>query len=408
MRRIGAELGVRSVLEGSVRQAGQRLRITAQLIDVASGYHLWSERYDREMEDVFAVQDEIARSIAQKLEPRLVGSRGGPLVAPPTEDVEAYNLYLKGRYFQNLRRPRLAIEQFEAVVARDPRYAAAHTGIADAYGQWGYYGGIPTWEAFGRARAAAEKAHELTPDAPGVHLSLGIIEQYYGWDVAKEEQEFRTAIELGPRSGEGYFWLSVCLVCMGRVEEALEIGRRGAELEPHSANLRAQIGWTFLVRRRFEEAEQEFRKAVALDPEAGYPLMSLGLACQETGAVAEAIRVFERGVETTQRNHSLYIALLGGALARAGRAADARRILAELKERATREYVPPFDLAMVLTPLGESEEALSALERAYDERNAALWFRIYWPAFDRLRVEPRWQALAEKLGRTAPVSLKPE
>ena len=195
---------------------------------------------------------------------------------------------------------------------------------------------------------------------------------------------------------------------MGRVEEALEIGRRGAELEPHSANLRAQIGWTFLVRRRFEGAEQEFRKAVALDPEAGYPLMSLGLACQETGAVAEAIRAFERGVETTQRNHSLYTALLGGALARAGRAADARRILAELKERATREYVPPFDLAMVLTPLGESEEALSALERAYDERNAALWFRIYWPAFDRLRVEPRWQALAEKLGRTAPVSLKPE
>jgi serine/threonine protein kinase/Tfp pilus assembly protein PilF len=405
IRRIGGELGVRTMLEGSVRQAGRRLRITAQLIDVASGYHLWSERYDREMQDVFAVQDEIARSIAQRLEPRLVGSRRGPLVAPPTEDVEAYDLFLKGRYFQNLRRPRLAIEQFEAAVARDPRCAAAHTGIADAYGQWGYYGGIPTWEAFGRARAAAEKAHELTPDAPGVHLSLGIIEQYYGWDVVKEERELRIAIEHGPRSAEGYFWLSVCLVCVGRVEEALEVARRGADLEPHSANLQAQIGWTFLVRRRFEEAEQEFRKAVALDPEAGYPLMSLGLACQETGAVAEAIRVFERGVEATQGEHSLYIALLGGALARAGRATDARRILAELRERSAREYVPPFDLAVVLTPLGESEDALSALERAYDERNAALWFRIYWPAFDQLRGESRWQALAEKLARTAPVKL---
>ena len=405
VRRIGAELGVRSVLEGSVRQAGQRLRITAQLIDVESGYHLWSERYDREMQDVFAVQDEIARSIAQKLEPRLVAAGSGPLVAAPTEDVEAYNLYLKGRYLQNLRRPSLAIEQFEAAVARDPRYVAAHTGIADAYGQWGYYGGIPTWEAYGRARAATEKASALAPDAAGVHLSLGIIEQYYGWDVAKEEREFRAAVERSPRTAEGHFWLSVCLVCVGKVDEALEVGRRGVALEPHSANLQAQLGWTFLVRRRFEEAEREFRKAVALDPEAGYPLLSLGLACQENGSAEEAIRVFERGVEATGGRHSLYTALLGGAFARAGRTADARRVLAELRERSAREYVPPFDLAMVLTPLGDSDDALSALERAYDERNAALWFRIYWPAFDGLRTEPRWQALAEKLARTAPVKL---
>jgi serine/threonine protein kinase/tetratricopeptide (TPR) repeat protein len=404
IRRIGGELGVRSVLEGSVRQAGRRIRITAQLIDVASGYHLWSERYDREMEDVFAVQDEIARAIAQKLEPRLVVPGGALLVAPLTEDVEAYNLYLKGRYFQNLRRPRLAIEQFEAAAIRDPRYAAVYTGIADAYGFWGFYGGIPTWEAFARARAAAEKAQELAPDISGVHLTLGIIEHYYGWDVAKEERELHVAIERNPRSAEGHFWLSLCLACVGRADESLEVARRGIELEPHSANLQAQIGWSFFVRRRFEEAEREFRRAVALDPEAGYPLWSLGLACQETGNVAEAIRAFERGVEATQGNHSLYIALLGGALARAGRTADARRVLAELRERTTREYVPPFDLAVVLTSLGESDGALSALERAYDERNALLWFRVYWPTFDHLRAEPRWQALAEKLARTAPVN----
>ncbi len=403
IRRIGAELGVRSVLEGSVRQAGRRLRITAQLIDVASGYHLWSERYDREMEDVFAVQDEIARSIAQRLEPRLVGSSRGPLVAPPTENVEAYNLFLKGRYFQNLRRPRVAIEQFEAAIARDPSYAAAHAAIADAYGQWGYYGGIPTREASSRARAAVERARALTPDAPGVHLSLGIIEQYYGWDVAREDREFRLAVEGNPRSAEGYFWLSVCLVCVGRVEEALEVARRGAELEPYSANLQAQIGWTFFVRRRFAQAVQEFRKAVALEPDAGYPLLSLGLAFQESEAAEEAVRVFEHAVEATRSQHSLYVALLGGALARAGRTADSRRILSELRERSAREYVPPFDLAMVLTPLGEADEALRALERAYDERNAALWFRIYWPAFDRLRGQARWQALADKLARTAPV-----
>jgi serine/threonine-protein kinase len=403
IRQIGRELGVRTVLEGSIRQAGRRLRITVQLIDVASGLHLWSERYDREMEDVFAVQDEIARAIAATLHVRLVGSGDALVVVPKTEDVEAYNFYLKGRYYLNLRRPKPAIQELEAAIDRDHSYAEAYLGLADAYCFWGFYGGISTWEAYARARHAVEKAQELTPGAPEVHLSFGLIEHYYGWDTTREEREFRAVIEKSPKSADGHFWLGLLLGCTGRVDAAFEATRNGISLEPHNANLQAQLGWCYIDERRFPEAIRELKKAVALDPNAGFPCWSLGMVLQETGAYEEAIAAFERGVEITQGNHSLYIGFLGGALARAGRRADAERVLAELTERASREYVPPFDRALVLTPLGRTDEALTALERAYEERNALLWYRIRFPMFDPLRSEPRWQALAARLARTAPI-----
>jgi serine/threonine protein kinase/tetratricopeptide (TPR) repeat protein len=407
VRQIGQELGVGTVLEGSVRQAGRRLRIMAQLIDVANGYHLWSERFDREMEDVFAVQDEIARAIAETLRVRIFSAGDAPLVAPPTPDVEAYNLYLKGRYSWNLRRANLAIQQFEAAIDRDPKYAAAYTGICNSYCVWGFYGGIPTWEAYARARAAAERAQELTPDSPDVHLSLGLIEHYFGWDVVREERELRLAIEGMPRSAEGYFWLSLDFVCTGRPEEALEAARQAVQLEPHSANAQATVGWPYFWKRQFPDAVRELRKAVELEPDAAFPLWSFGLALQEAGETEEAIAVFRRAVEITEGRHSHYIALLGGALARAGRESEARQILSQLRERAKKEYVPPFDFALVLAPLGETQETLSALEKAYDERNGLLWYRIYFPAFDRLRSERRWQAVVEKLARTAPVRPPP-
>ena len=403
VRAIGRELGVRSVLEGSVRQAGQRLRVTVQLIDIGNGYQLWSQRYDREMQDVFAVQDEIARAIAETLKVRLLGSGSQPLVAPATKDVEAYDLYLKGRYFWSRRQTRAAIEQFEAAVARDPDYAAVYTGLADSYAVWGFYGGIPPWEAFARARAAAERAQELAPNAPGVHLSLGIIEHYYGWDTAREERELRLAIAENPRSQEGYFWLTLCLATTGRFEEALATAQRGVEVEPHSANARAVLAWAYLGSHRFEESLPTLHEAVALDPEAAFPAWSLGYAQLYTGRLDEAIASLEQAVKATRREHVFEIALYGAALAAAGRRADAEALLAELRERGTKTYVPPFDVAVLLMALGEKAEALSALERAYDERNALLWFRIHLPVCDALREEPRWKAIVDRLARTAPV-----
>jgi serine/threonine protein kinase/tetratricopeptide (TPR) repeat protein len=405
VRGIGRQLGVGTVLEGSVRQAGRRLRIHAQLIDVATGYHLWSERYDRELEDVFAVQDEIARSIAETLEPQLTGGRAAPLPERPTRNVEAYDLYLKGRRFWKLRRMRLAIEQFEAAAAKDPGYSAAYTAIADSYSVWGFYGGISTWEAYARARAAAERAQELKPDSADVHLSLGVIEHYYGWDIMREERELKVAIERNPKLDDAYFWLALFLSVSGRADESLAAGRKCIALEPHSANAQASVGWSYAGVRRFAEAIPEFRKAVDLDPDAAFPLWSLGLALQEVGQVDEAIATYERAVTVTQREHCFEIALLGGALAAAGRVDEARSLLAELEDRAKRNYVPPFDLALLRIALGDRDGALTALEKAYQDRNGLLWYRIHLPTFDPLRDEPRWRALADKLASTAP--LKP-
>ena len=288
-------------------------------------------------------------------------------------------------------------------MARDPGYAAAYTGIADSYAVWGFYGGIPTWEAFARARAAAERAQELAPGTAGVHLSHGIIEHYYGWDIAREQRELRLAIEQDPRSSEAYFWLTLCIGVIDRFDEALEIARRGVAAEPHSANAQAALGWAYAGSRRYAEALPEFAKAVDLDPVAAFPLWSLGYAQQQVGRHGEAIATLERAVAVTERQHFYELALYGGALMAGGREADARAVLAELRDRAARTYVPPFDIASLLTALGEREEALSALERAYEERNALIWFRMHKPTFDPLRGEPRFKAIADRLARTAPM-----
>ena len=401
VRRIGRELSVATVLEGSVRQAGQRLRVTAQLVDVATGYHLWSERWDRDLADVFAVQDEIARAIAGTLQPRLTGASAGELVAPRTRDVAAYDRYLKGRYLWNQRRLREAIVELEAAIERDPEFAEAYTALSDAWAVWGFYGGIPTWEAWARGRAAAERAEQLAPDSAAVPLSFGILEHYYGWNTPREERLCRLAIERNPKGAEGYFWLCLCLGAVGRTEEALTAGREGARLEPHSANMRAVVGWPYVFASRYEEAETELAAAVEIDGGAPFALWSRGIELSALRRHDEAIAAFRRAVEITGDRYSFYSALLGGALGAAGLRAEAEAALSALDARAAREYVPPFDRAVLLVGLGRDEETLDALERAYAERNALMWARLDWPQFLRLRGHLRFEALSRKLAAVA-------
>jgi eukaryotic-like serine/threonine-protein kinase len=399
VRRIGERLGVRTVLEGSVRRAGDKIRISAQLVDTSNGYHVWSEHFDRDMRDVFAVQEEIARAIAAALRIRLLPANEASLVTPGTVDVEAYNRYLKGRFHFNRRDPRKAIEMFEAAIARDPRYAAAYTGLADSYGIFGFYGGIPTREAFSRARAAADRARELQPDSSEVHVSLGIVEHYFGWDFEKEERELKRAIALSPGSADAYTWLALLYGLSGRVDDALAKAAEAVRLEPLSPNVRTNRGWPLYVARRFEEANAEYRAALQLDPHAMYPAWASGMAYQCAGEHAEAIAAYERCVAVTERRLSWPIALLGGAYAAAGRRDEAREVLRELEEIARREYLPPLHLAYVYTPLGERDRSLDLLEKACDERNALCWWIRYNPLFDPLRSDPRFE---EILGSISP------
>jgi serine/threonine protein kinase/Tfp pilus assembly protein PilF len=395
VRKIGAALGVRTVLEGSVRQSGRKIRITAQLINVADGYHLWSDRYDREIEDVFAVQDEIALAITETLKVRLLPKEEARLASRATENVEAYNDYLKGRYYFNRREPVEAIREFERAIERDPRYMPAYTGLADSYCIFGFYGGISTQEAFARARQAAEKARQLEPESPDVHVSLALVEHYFGWDLRREEVELRRAIELAPRSGAPYSWLGLMLSFTQRLAEGLDLARRAAELEPLSANVQTNVAWNFFAARRFDEAVPEFQRALHIDPNAPYPLWAIALTYQRLGRHTESIQSLEKAAEITSRRQPFYLALLGGALAAAGRRSDALALLGELKQKSVREYIAPFHLSFLYVALGEVDEAIDCLERACAERNAFTWWIRESSVFDPLRSHPRFTSLLD-------------
>ena len=397
VRGIGAELGVRTVLEGSVRRSGSRLRITAELVSVADGYQLWSERYDREMEDVFAIQDEISLAIANTLKVRLLTGEEGAVLERATEDVEAYNHYLKGKYFFNRRVPRQAIAEFERAIARDPGYVSAQTGLADAYCIFGFYGGIPTLDAFAKARAAATKAHELDPESPEVHVSLGLVEHYFGWNFEREDREFLRAIELAPRSAPAYSWLALHRSQHGDPEDARHFGRKATKLEPLSPNAYVNVAWTYFAERRFAEAERELRRGLAVDPEALYPLWACGLTLQMQERHEEAIAMFEKAVGLTERAQTWYLGLLGGGYGAAGRRPDALCVLEELRERSSREYVAPFHVAFTHIGLGDKDAAVAALELACEQRNALAWWPQWAPHYDSLRSHPRFANVIAKI-----------
>jgi serine/threonine protein kinase/tetratricopeptide (TPR) repeat protein len=402
VRRIGRDLGVSMVLEGSVRQSGSRLRVTAQLISVDSGYQLWSNRWDRDLSDVFAVQDEIAQAIAATLKLRVVESDAGT-GAGRTQNLRAYDSYLKGTYLWGQRRAREAIVELDAAVEADPDFADAHTALADAWAVRGFYGGLPTWEAWSRARAAVDEAARIAPDSAGVALSQAILEHYYGWNTARLEHFCRVAIERSPKSADPWSWLAIAYASSGRWRAAVETAARGIELEPHHANIRTSQAWTYLFNGDYETGKHLLEKAVEVDPSAGYAQWSLGMALRFGGQLRESLPVFERLVDGSAGKVPFYVALLGGALAAAGERTRAEEILSKLLDgRRDGVFVPSVDLAAIFIALGDHDSALDALERGREERNALMWGRLYWPDVIPLRNHPRWRALATRLGRLAP------
>jgi eukaryotic-like serine/threonine-protein kinase len=402
IRRIGRELGVAMMLEGSVRQSGLRLRVTAQLISVENGYQLWSNRWDRDLADVFAVQDEIAQAIAATLKVRIV-ERDGAAGTGRTENLEAYDRYLKGTYLWGQRRAEEAIVELKASVEIDPDFADAHTALADAWAVHGYYGGVPTWEAWSRARAAVDEAERIAPDSAGVALSRGILEHYYGWNVARLEHFCRLAAERNPKSADPWTWLAIGYAASGRRADAVEAGARGIALEPHHPNVRTSQAWAYLFSNDYVTAARLLEKAIEVGPNAGYAHWSYGLALRYGRRVKESLPVFERLVEGTSGKVPLYVSLLGAALAEIGEKSRAEEILANLiARRSEGDYVPSIDLATVHAALGDHDAALDALEQGREERNGLMWGRIHMHDFIPLRTHPRWIALAQRLGRTAP------
>jgi TolB-like protein/class 3 adenylate cyclase/Tfp pilus assembly protein PilF len=399
IRRIGQLLNVRHVLEGSVRKAGQRLRITAQLVSVMDGFHLWSQRFDREMVDVFAIQDEIARAIGDALKLELATEPGTPRVKAPTSSTAAYQLYLQGRnaFYERGHGLRKAYHYFELAILEDPQYALAYSGLADTYFLLSFYGFISSAQAIPKALVASEKAVQLSPNSAESRVSLATVKGWCGWEFDAALGLYREAFELSPRYPQGRAWYGSFLSAMGRHAEALEQHRCALDLDPLSPYLNSICGWGLIHAGRFEEALAQLQRAIELAPD--YPLAHrlLGQTYVCLGQMQQGIDELTHAV-TLARRAAWVLAYLGYALARKGQRDDALRVLEELSDPARQAQLNSRSLAVVHAGLGDTEAALKHLEMAYEERDVQLpWINIE-PAFAGLRSEPRFLALQRKVG----------
>jgi TolB-like protein/Flp pilus assembly protein TadD len=404
VRRIGQVLGVNMVLEGSVRTAGDRLRVTAQLVNVNDGYRVWSERYDRQMEDVFAIQDEIARSVAQALAGQLgaqptvaAAAQSAGAARKHSEDLEAYHLYLKGRHERYTTRNFVAaLKRFEEAVERDPRYALARLGIAEANVLLGNTGVLRPRVTIARAETELEYANALAEESPesrAVECALRFAQM--DWDHA--EAAGRRAIELDPQYIFGWTWLSLALSGMGRFEEARAAAETAISVDPLSPMPWTMTGWALNAGRRFVEAEKPLRRALELNPRHGLATWNLGICLVGLGRNDDALSVLDRASDRDTDGAGVMLGVQAWTNAVAGREEQARRLLIELHDRARYRHVPRYTLAWTLGILGDIEEALDQYERSVEERDSFLVYPLF-PGYDPIRNEPRFHKGLERLG----------
>ena len=399
VRTLGALLGVAVVLEGTVRKAASQLRITARLTDVRDGRHLWSQRYDRNVSDVFAVQDEIAQTIVTTLRATLLGDIGDPTPRRYTADLTAYNLYLKGRYAWNKRTNEgiaEGVQYFEEAIARDESYALAYTGLADCFALQLDYRGVPVAEGMRRAKEFALRALAIDETLAEAHTSLGWVLFIYEWDWEAATREFRRALELNPRYATARQWHSWSLMAQGRLEEAIAEGRIALELDPASVSIRRSLGWLLYYARQYEAAAEQLRRAVELNPTAEETHRILGLVRLQQGKLAEAELAFREAIAlSTELAYAR--AGLAQTAARAGRTAEARAILDYLYTEAKVRYVSPVTFVTVHLGLGEMDQAFAWLERAREERRGWLCYLKVEPLLDEVRGDPRFGRLLEAM-----------
>jgi serine/threonine-protein kinase len=402
VRTLGARLNVSTVLEGTVRKAGNKIRVTVQLTSVRDGRTLWSERYDRELADVFAIQDEIAGTIVRTLRSTLLGDLGDPTPVRYTANVRAYSLYLKGRYWWN-RRTQADIAQgiryFEQAIAEDPGYALAYSGLADSYALDLDYRGVPVVEGMERAKAEARKAIGLDETLAEAHTSLAWVTFIYDWDWRAAEREFRRAIELNPRYSTARQWYAWYLMAMGRLDEALAEGRVAVELDSASVSIRRSLGWLLYYSRQSESALENLRRALTMDPTAEETHRLLALVYLQQGRYDDAAAAFREAIANSG-NPVLAMSGLGHVAARRGRLDQARKVLSDLEERARSQYVSPVPMVGLQVALGDFDSAFEGLERAHEERRGWLAYLRIEPMLEPLHGDARFQRLLERMRLT--------
>ena len=396
----GRQLGVEAVLDGTIQRSGDHVGVMVRLVRVADARQLWDGRFDAPFTDIFSVQDAISEKVAASLKPKLTSAEERRLAKHYTENVEAYQLYLRGRY-QALKRTRpetqKAISYFEQAIAADPSYALAYVGLADAHVS-AIASGMPSNEVFPQARAAAQKAIEIDDTLAAAHAELGFIIFWHDWNWGASENKIRQALGLDPDSAEAHLYYAHLLSNTGRHAEALAEARRARELDPLNLRINALEGQFLLHAGRIDEALTRLHET--LEIESNYFLAHLyaSSAYIEKGMYAEAISEARKAKEISGAISTHPEALLGYALAKSGRKDEARAVLKGLLKSSAERYVSPYHIALVYNGLGERDEALARLERAYAQHDQGMVFLKVEPRLNNLRSDPRFQDLLRRLG----------
>jgi serine/threonine-protein kinase len=399
VRAVGALLGVSVVLAGTVRKSGEKLRITAQLTSTDDGRLLWSQRFDRQLVDVFTIQDEIAGTIVSTLRATMFADFAEHVPRRYTENIRAYGLYLKGRYAWNKRTQEgvpEAIRYFEQAIAEDPNYAPAYAGLADSYALEVDYRSVPVTEGFAHAKAYARKALALDEAVPAAHASLAWSLFIYDWDWDGAEREFRRAIELNPRYASAHQWFAFLLASRAEHDPALLEGHTALELDAASVSIRRGVGWLYYYARRYDQARDHLARAIEMNPLAVESYRILGPTLALQGDLGEAERVL-RDTLALPGAGAYTTATLGWVLARAGKRAEAEGLLRELEVAGREDYVSPVAFAILHIGLGNLDRALDWAERAYTERRGWLAYLKVNPMLDPLRQHPRFAALVQRM-----------
>ncbi len=403
VREIGRELGVEHILEGSIKKEGNRLRITVQLINVADSFHVWSETFDRELTRVFSIQDEIALTVADKLKLTLLGEEKAKLEKRPTENLEAYTLYLQGRSFLDRGVPFIgkAIEYFQQAIRLDPQFGLGYAGLAYAYTFMGEAGTDPN-EVIPKAREAALEALRIDGQLAEAHLAIATIKLYYEWDWRGAEAEFLQAIKINPKYAGTYLDYSIYLFVLKRFNEALEIARKGAELDPLSTLGASAVGDVLKHMRRYDEAKESFKKRLAMDPDSDIIHWNLFLLFISMGEDEETLKEMEKlmeiggfpGWQVNPKEMQEFKTVCREKGWRGGLAWNLERMM----RRAENERISPFLIALFNTILGRKEAGIQWLEKAYEQRDMLMPYVNTDPLFDPLRNDPRFLDIIKKMG----------
>ena len=404
-QQIGRELGVSHLLEGSVRRAGGRVRITAQLIRVSDATHLWAEGYERELHDILALQAQVARAIAREIQITLTVRADRRLNRVAALDPGAHEAYLRGRHLWNLRTEegmRKSIAQYEEAIRLQPDYPMVYAGLADSYVMLACRGMVPAKDSLRNAKAAGRKALELDGELGEAHGSLAHV-RLHDWDWEGLERDFQRAIDLHPALPIVYYWYGEYLMSMGRPQEAIAMTRRGQQSDPLSPVLGASLGMILYLARQYDEADTVLQRAHEIDPNHFLPHMRLGLVRLQQHRSAEAIAEFKTAVALADHSTET-LAALATAYAMAGKSGAARKLTAQLQASQAEHYVLPYNIAKIYAAAGARERALEWLERAYQEGNPDLIELNSEPLLDSLRGESEFCELMRRIGFAAPAS----